>query len=92
MTSKQARGTGVATQLQGVARVRRNFWLLVAAAVIAVGMLSQALRGPNNPGSAAIVAVSGLAAIVSLALAGRILTVLTAHRRRSTGRQRIRRR
>jgi len=75
----------------GIARVRRNFWLLVAATILAVGVLSQALKGPNNPATAAIVAVSGLAAVASLTLAGRILVVTTAghRRRRAAGRRRI---
>ena len=76
----------VATQQQAIARVRRNFWLLVAATILAAGVLSQALKGPNRPATAAIVALSGLAAIGSLTLAGRILVVTTAGRRRATQR------
>ena len=63
-----------------VARVRRNFWLLVAATVVAVGVLSQTLREPAGPATGIVVAVAGLAAITSLTLAGRILTVTTARR------------
>ena len=83
-----------AAQRAGIARVRRNFWLLVAATTIAVGVLSQALKGPNNPTTAAIVAVSGLAAVASLTLAGRILVVTTTgrcRRRRTAGRRWVRR-
>ncbi len=82
----------VTAQRQAIARVRRNFWLLVAATILAVGVLSQALRGPNNPATAAIVALSGLAAIAGITLAGRILTVTTAGRRRPARRRLIRRR
>jgi hypothetical protein len=58
--------------------VRRNFWLLVAAAVVATGVLSQALRADAGPGTALTVAASGLAALAALTLAGRILVVTTA--------------
>jgi len=76
----------------GIARVRRNFWLLVAATIVAVGVLSQALKGLNSPATAAMVAGSGLAAVASLTLAGRILAVTTAGSRRRPARRWIRRR
>ena len=58
-----------------VARVRRNFWALVAATVVAAGVLSQALARPASPGTAVVLALSGLAAVTSVTLAGRILVV-----------------
>ena len=84
MTARRHGGADwVAAQRQALARVHRNFWLLVAATVLAVGVLSQALRSPSRPATAAVVAISGLAAVVSLTLAGRILTVTAARRRHS---------
>ncbi len=65
---------------QAITRVRRNFWVLVAATILAVGVLTEALKAPNSPPAAAVLAVSGLAALASLTLAGRILTVTTTRR------------
>jgi len=65
------------------ARVRRNFWVLVTATVVAVGLLSRVIDSPASPLTAVVVAVSGLAGLVSLTLAGRILVVTTAGRPRS---------
>ncbi len=58
-------------------RVRRNFWILVAATVLAVGILSFAMRMPASPLAETLITISGLAAVASLALAGRILVVTT---------------
>ena len=58
-----------------MARVRRKFWALAGVTTVAVGALSQALGRPAGPATAAAVAVSGLAALVSVSLAGRILVV-----------------
>jgi uncharacterized membrane protein len=58
-----------------VSRVSRNFWILVAAAVLAAGLLSMAARLPPSPLAGVLTAVSGLAAAASVALAGRILVV-----------------
>ena len=71
-------------------RVRRNFWALVAATVVAVGVLSQALARPAGPGTAALVAASGLVGLASVALAGRILVVTAALNRPRTQRSRRR--
>lgn len=57
------------------ARVRQRFWALVAAAVIAVGFLSLALRMSAGPVAAFLTATSALAAVVPIALAGRIIVV-----------------
>ncbi|HET7277241.1 MAG TPA: hypothetical protein VFJ22_04120 [Dermatophilaceae bacterium] len=57
-------------------RVSRNFWILVAATVLAVGGLSTALREPSGPVAGTVTAVSALAALVSMTLAGRILVVV----------------
>ncbi|HEX6920192.1 MAG TPA: hypothetical protein VF314_08185 [Actinomycetes bacterium] len=73
-----------------VTRVRRNFWALVAATVVAAGVLSQALARPAGPGTAALVAVSGLVGLASVALAGRILVVTAALNRPRTHRSRRR--
>ncbi len=79
-------------QHAAVTRVRRNFWSLAAATVIAIGVLSNAVARPASPSTAALVAVSGLAALVSVSLAGRILVVssrVTRPRsRRTIGRRR----
>lgn len=58
-----------------VGRVRRNFWCLVAATVIAAGVLSDAVARPAGPATAALVAASSVAAVISVSLAGRILVV-----------------
>lgn len=62
-------------QQAAVSRVRRNFWSLAAATVVAVGVLSDAVARPASPSTAALVALSGLAALISVTLAGRILVV-----------------
>lgn len=78
------------TDAAAVTRVRRNFWVLVAATVVAVGVLSQALARPAGHGTAALVAVSGLACLASVALAGRILVVTAALNRQQPRRRRRR--
>ena len=60
-----------------MSRVVRNFWLLVAAAVVAVGLLSTTLRMPPSPLVGLATAICGVAAVAALALAGRILVVVT---------------
>ncbi|ADU49494.1 protein of unknown function DUF6 transmembrane [Intrasporangium calvum DSM 43043] len=60
-----------------VNRPHRNFWILVTASVVAVGLLSTAVRMPPSPLAGILTAVAGLAAAASLALAGRILVVTT---------------
>jgi len=62
-------------------RVQRNFWYLTAASVLAVGALSQAFRTPSGPLTGLIVAISGLSAVTTLSLAGRILVVAGRRRR-----------
>ena len=71
-------------------RAHRNFWVLVVATVVAVGLLSAAVRMPPSPVAGALTALAGLAAAASLALAGRILVVTTrsSPRTRSRGRGR----
>lgn len=66
---------------RALARIRRHFWLLVAATVVAVGVLSRALGWAPSARTGIVVAVSGLAALVSLTLAARILVVATATQR-----------
>ena len=80
--------SGPSARPHATARVRRNFWALVAATVVAAGVLSQALDRPAGLGTAAVVAVSGFAAAASVALAGRILIVttqLSRHHGQSSG-------
>ena len=62
-------------------RVRRNFWILVAATTVAVGMLSVALRQPPAPAVGLLTAVSGLMASITFTLAGRILVLASRGRR-----------
>lgn len=71
-------------------RVHRNFWVLVTASVVAVGLLSTAVRMPPSPFAGILTGVAGLAVAGSLALAGRILVVTTrsSSRTRSRGRGR----
>ena len=85
MTARQE-PHGRAADAAAAARVRRNFWVLVAATVVAVGVLSQALAHTAGPGTAVLVAVSGLAALASVTLAGRILVVTAALNRPRPGR------
>lgn len=77
-------------QDDAVRRVRRNFWFLAAAAVIAAGVLSNAVARPAGPGTAALVAVSSVAAVISVSLAGRVLVVTSRLGPKRT-RRRIRR-
>ncbi|HEY3001252.1 MAG TPA: hypothetical protein VGJ44_02790 [Kribbellaceae bacterium] len=72
----------LADQNAAAARVRRNFWLLVAATVIATGVLSRAIAAPAGPLAGITVAVSALAGLLTLALASRILVATTVRRRR----------
>ena len=58
-------------------RVRRNFWILVAAAVVAVGVLSTGVRMTPGPLAGLITGLSATAAAAAIALAGRILVVST---------------
>lgn len=58
-------------------RVHRNFWILVSATVVSAGLLSTAVRMPPSPFAGTFTAVAGMAAAASLALAGRILVVIT---------------
>ena len=67
-------------------RVHRNFWVLLTASVIAVGLLSTAVRMPPSPFAGTLTALSGLAAAASLALTGRILVVTTRSSIRDRGR------
>ncbi|EWT07769.1 hypothetical protein N864_23595 [Intrasporangium chromatireducens Q5-1] len=63
--------------MTAIDRVRRNFWVLVAATILSVGILSQTLRMPAGHLTALLTAVSAVAALASLSLAGRILVVST---------------
>ena len=74
-----------------MARARRNFWALAGVTTVAVGALSQALGRPAGPATAAMVAFSGLAALVSVTLAGRILVVTGRRGRHGLARKPARR-
>jgi hypothetical protein len=80
-----------AEQMAAVGRVRRNFWCLVAATIIAAGVLSDAVARPAGPATAALVAASSVAAVISVSLAGRIL-VVTSRLGPRRKRRRLRRR
>lgn len=69
-------------------RVHRNFWVLVTASVVAVGLLSTAVRMPPSPVAGALTALAGLAAAAAVALAGRILVVTTRSSARIRSRSR----
>lgn len=66
-------------------RIHRNFWLLVTAAVVAAALVSTAASMPAGPVAGIATGVAGLAAVTSLALAGRIYVVVS---RRTTGQTR----
>ena len=57
-------------------RVRVTFWVLVATAVIATGVLMRALDWPAHPAAGVAVAAAGAVVIVAVALAARILVVI----------------
>jgi len=57
-------------------RIRFTFGILVAVAVLAVGVLGRALAWEASPATGLAVAASGLGAVVSGALALRILVVV----------------
>ena len=61
-------------------RIQRNFWILATASVLAVGLLSTAIQLPPSAFAGTLTAVSGVAAAASLALAGRILVVMSRAR------------
>ena len=86
-----ARRDGSAAPNAAVHRIRRTFWLLCAGTVIAAGVLSDALTRPAGAGTAALVAVSGVTAVIGVSLAGRIL-VVTSRLGPSRTRRRFRRR
>lgn len=73
-------------------RISRNFWALVAATVLAAGLLSTGASMPPSPFAGVLTAVAATAAVTSLALAGRILVVVSRSRTGAgTGRRRQRR-
>lgn len=55
--------------------------MLVAAATVAVGLLSVAVGQPASPAVGVVTAASSVAAVATLALAGRILVLTTQSRR-----------
>ncbi len=61
-------------------RARRSFWLLVAVAVLATGVLSKALVAEPGPLAGTTVALSGLVLAASLTLAVRIFLAVERHR------------
>lgn len=61
-------------------RVTVTFWLLVATAVAATGMLTRTLQWPAGPVTGTAVAASGLVAVLTMALAVRILVVTSRGR------------
>ena len=71
------------TQAQSVSwrRAHRTFWVLLAVAVAAAGLLSSAAHAHPGPFTAVRVAISGTALILSVALAGRVFVHLERARR-----------
>lgn len=61
-------------------RLRFTFGILVAVAIVAVGVLGRALAWPASPATGLAVATSGLAAVVAGGLALRMLLVLDRDR------------
>lgn len=59
------------------ARLWRNFWGQVTAAVVAAGVLSAALRMPPGAAAGTLTGLSGIAAVAAVALAGRILVAVS---------------
>ena len=57
-------------------RVRVTFWALVAVAVVSTGVLMRAIAWRAGPEAGAVVAVSGVVTVLTVALAARILVVL----------------
>ena len=65
-------------------RIRVTFWSLVVLTIAASGVLTRALGAPPSAGTGTTVAVAGILAALSGALALRILVVETRHRQKST--------
>ena len=61
-------------------RVRVTFWLLVVTAVISTGALMAALGWSTGAAAGITVAVSGVVTVVAVALATRILVVISRGR------------
>lgn len=68
-----------------VRRARRTFWVLALVAVAAAGSVTAAFGAPAGTVTALRVAVSGLALIVTIVLAARVLIALERARRRARG-------
>ena len=74
-------------------RVRRTFWVLLVTAVLGAGTVSLALGLPPGPLAGILTGIGAAIAATALALAGRIVVVVsrlqvrdsTAHRRRQPG-------
>jgi FtsH-binding integral membrane protein len=81
-TRRDHPGRPSAEDVRALHRVRRNFWVLVTATTVAVGVLSIAVQQPPGVGTGILTLVAGLAALAGITLAGRIL-VVTARGRRS---------
>lgn len=64
-------------------RILVTFWALVVVTIVTSGVLSRALGAPPSAGTGTTVALAGLLAVVSGALALRILIVTTRHRQES---------
>jgi hypothetical protein len=77
---------GRAVRRDPLVRVRRNFWILLLAATMAAGLTSVAVRLPPSPAVGLLTACSSLAAVTAVALAGRILVVMSRARTRQGGR------
>jgi hypothetical protein len=59
-----------------MSRARRTFWVFVAIAAVAMGVLSDALAAHPGPGAGIAVALSAIVVVASVGLATRILVRL----------------
>ena len=62
-------------------RARRNLWLLIGAASLALGLLTRAVAWPPGPVAGFTVAVAAFVLVASGGLALRILIAATRHDR-----------
>jgi hypothetical protein len=63
-----------------LSRARFTFGILVTVAIVAFGVLGRAAAWPASPSTGLAVAASGLAAVVAVGLALRILLVVDRNR------------
>jgi len=72
-----------ASRTTSTRRARRSFWILLLAAVLAAGSLSNALASGPGQTTGLRVAISGLVLVVAMTLAGRVMIALDLARRQA---------